>query len=171
MPDKTYDLTPPEWIHERAGHYLDYADSYRIICQVLLDLEYLEEPFYSERRILPILSLFRQYVELELKGFLLKIDETKKFGNIKHDLEKALNEIKELNSKFQISKDVEAFIIFINKLDIAGESFRYPENLNGNMYFKDVNKYYNEIGKLSALYPKVNQTIHELETNENIFRK
>ncbi len=170
MPNKIYDLTPPEWLPEKSDHYLDYADSYKLICQGLLDLQYPEKPFCSERDILPILSLFRQYVELQLKGFMLKIDGSKSFRKIKHDLEKLLSEIKKAKGEFKLSSDAEAFIIFINGLDVAGDSFRYPADLNGTMYFKSIDKYYSEIGTLSILHPKINRVIHELETAENIFR-
>ncbi len=171
MPDKIYDLTPPEWYSERSDHYLDYADSYKIICQVLLDLQYYEKPFYSERDVLPILSLFRQYVELQLKGFMLKSGcSPRSFYDIKHDLEKPLLKIKKLNREFKIISEVEDFIIFINKLDAAGESFRYPESIKGTMFFKDKTKYFAEIGTLSKLHPKINKVIFELETAENVFR-
>lgn len=170
MPDRLYDLRPPDWFQSRADHYLDYADSFRVACRTLLDLECQEVSWYSERDILPILSLFRQYVELQLKGFLLLLEDNQNFFEYKHDLEKLLTAIKELNRNFNLSTDSENFIKFINILDKTGESFRYPEDLRGNMFFENLEDYYEEIGTLSRLYPKITKAIHELETMENVFR-
>lgn len=170
MPDKIYDLRPLEWLDKRSEHYFDYADSYRVACRILLDLECQEKGTYSEKDILPILSLFRQYVELQLKGLILEVKEKQNFCSIKHDLEKLLSTVKKSNAEFKISSDVEHFILFLNNFDKSGDSFRYPEDLRGNMFFKDLGKYAKEIGRLSILYPKIYKTIYELETAESILR-
>ncbi len=69
MSNKTYELDGfPAWMTEDWQKWYDIARCYKRACQTLLDAESPDRDYYSERDVLPILSLLRHYAESVVSG-------------------------------------------------------------------------------------------------------
>jgi hypothetical protein len=76
MSNKIYGLDGfPAWMQEDWQKWYDIAKSYERAIKILLDAEIPDRDFYSERDVLPILSMLRHYAELVMKCLLIKNGE------------------------------------------------------------------------------------------------
>ena len=84
--------------------------------------------------IIPAMYLFRHYVELQLKGFILHLDKDgyEKIRN-KHNLQALLNLIEEKKTKaLRISLESKTFIEYLDTVDQSSQALRYPYDNKGN---------------------------------------
>jgi HEPN domain-containing protein len=159
MPDRFYDFYDfPSWITEDWQKFYDLAESYKkSIKQLLYNESHFQEGIYSERDILPILFLFRHYLELTLKSLLLQKQAK---VPMHHKIKDLLSEIKKLNTAFKFSKQSSDFIDWIISQDEDGYKFRYPVDTKMNENFVSDNK--NVAKGVSLSYVSIN--IHQIFT-------
>ena len=174
----------PSWIREDWQKYYDLADSYKKHINSLLAKEALDEGIYSERDILPILFLFRHYVELVFKSLILQ----KNGGFPKnHDIILLMEEMQKLHPNFSLSEQYKKSVEFIQQLDPKGDAFKYPfsksneeffvcnnETLEKGLllslvtigisgFFQEIDKYFNSILVIEKRenFPTVEKTINK----------
>lgn len=122
--------------------FYEYSESYKRIVLVLLKnekKEIEEKRFDLLEDILPVLHNFSHYLELLLKCFLLRSNES--LNSIKtHNLEELYRKLKIKNADLSISSNVEQFIIGLHKLIEDEQSLRYPIDSKGKKrYFTSDN--------------------------------
>ena len=115
-----------EEINENWQKFYHLACSYEKAILILLNHEKISNSFYSERDILPILNNLHNYIELIFKALLL---EKKQELKIIHNIKLLFFEVKKYHN-FNLNKNDEEFINFLNSLGENGYFFRYPIDKN-----------------------------------------
>jgi hypothetical protein len=152
MPNKTYALDEfPLWMQEDWQKWYDVARSYQRAVKILLDAEVPERDFYSERDVLPILSMVRHYAELVMKCLLIKNGELA-IGS--HDLEALKNRLDKFHPDV-FSVGAWEFLRFLNGIDPSGGAFRYPVDRSNKQFFTDASEHHTI--DLAYLYPVCQQ--------------
>ncbi len=164
MPDRFYDFYDfPSWITKDWQKFYDLAESYKKSIKLLLYNEAnFQEGIYSERDILPILFLFRHYLELILKSLILQKQTT---IPMHHKIKDLLSETRKLNSSFQFSKESSNFIDWIISQDEDGYKFRYPVDTKMNENFVSNNKNVAKGVSLSYVSVNINKIFEKIEKN------
>jgi len=119
---------------------------------------------YHVLGILPILFLFRQYVELELKG-LLKINN-KPIDMKSHHIYQPLLDVERIAVfSSRISDTTKNFVKELEDLDEKSQAFRYPTDTDGNRFFKSIGilEYINTLSNLEKLILQVMNDFVNLE--------
>lgn len=162
MSDRFYDFYDfPSWITEDWQKFYDLAESYKKCIKLFLYNEANSQEWtYSERDILPILLLFRHYLELVLKSLILQ--KQNKIP-MHHKIKDLLSEIKKLNTSFKFSKQSSDFIEWIVSQDEEGYKFRYPVDTKMNENFVSDNKNVAKGISLSYASININQIFVEIE--------
>lgn len=152
--------------------YLQYGSVYKDAINTLLE-EYLENRPMHDYSLAPILFLLRQYIELQLKGFIMyheKIHNVIKNHDILWLYKKAWNTVKDRYGIKEIgspNKDAEKFIRLLGNFDKKGEAFRYPESSNKKEFFAKPEKIdgwlYERIVSLTLLTDIAKKIIDDLE--------
>jgi hypothetical protein len=126
----------------QSEQYLNYAEVHKDAIQILLK-EYLQHPPMHDYSLAPILSLLRQYIELQLKGIIMYNDHTHE-TIVSHDIislyEKARKTIEEMYGSGELGpcdEDVVRFISSLGKFDPKGQAFRYPKRKDGKDFFSE----------------------------------
>jgi len=176
----------PKW-QPRGDNYLNYANAYKTAVQILLDN--LQNTGHDhDYQNIPLLYLFRQYIELQLTGLILygsiisgnlseNIDEFIKKARTSHNLKTLLDKLKQVEIPDEYwNKTVTTFITNLNQMDNRSDRFRYPENSKGQEFYKpgdsvyQNNKtFYNELNRLDILETRINDVINFLEGMETYF--
>ncbi len=166
MGDRFYDFYDfPSWITRDWQKFYDLAESYKKSIRLLLYNEAsFQEGIYSERDILPILFLFRHYLELVLKSLILQKQTT---IPMHHKIKDLLSEVRKLNSSFQFSKESLDFIDWIISQDEDGYKFRYPVGTKMNKNFVSNNKNVAKGVSLSYVFININQIFTEIEKTQS----
>lgn len=129
--------------------FFGYAEQYMLAADKLIQT--IDHPLIREGYVLPIIFLYRHYVELQLKGLILLSNEQS--GN-PLPLEKLMKELKthNLDKLWKITKPIlertfkrhesksmlaemepaEEYINEFKAVDAISESFRYPFDKGGN---------------------------------------
>jgi len=125
-----------------SEQYLNYAQVHKDAIQILLK-EYLEHPPMHDYSLAPILSLLRQYIELQLKGIIMYREHTPE-PIVSHDIiwlyEKARKTIEEMYGSSELGPsngDVVRFISSLGKFDPKAQAFRYPTHKDGKDFFSE----------------------------------
>jgi len=125
---------------KKAYSYLQYGSVYKDAINTLLE-KYLKNRPLHDYSLAPILFLLRQYIELQLKGFIMyheKIHKVEKNHDILWLYKKALVTVKERYGIQEIgaaNEDAEKFIRKLGNFDKTGQVFRYPERSDGTEIF------------------------------------
>ncbi len=166
MSDRFYDFYDfSSWITKDWQKFYDLADSYKKSIKLLLYNEgNSQEGIYSERDILPILFLFRHYLELILKSLILQKQTT---IPMHHKIKNLLSDAKRLNPSFQFSKESSDFVDWIISQDEDGYKFRYPVDTKMNENFVSKNKNVAKGVSLSYVSININQIFTEIEKTQN----
>jgi len=143
--------------------FYEYSESYKRIVIVLLEnekKEITEKRFDVFEDILPILYNFSHYLELLMKCFLLKSNES--LSSIKnHNLDELYKKLKKKNKDLKLSKNIDQFIIGLHKLVEDEQSLRYPIDSKGKKrYFTSDNELVREFN-FEGLNKIILQTIGE----------
>jgi HEPN domain-containing protein len=167
LPNVRYPLeyNPSPW--NRAEAWLEYAEVYRDAVRVLLSWIKKNQGGYHDYQILPLLFLFRHYLELQLKGMILQRGGT--FRPKEHSLSQLLKLIKLYDTNGYL---VESPLIIrqLSALDERSDVFRYPEDTKGKRYFQQTTvPIYEELTKLFSLSQIIIVTVNELENLEGYF--
>jgi hypothetical protein len=126
----------------QSEQYLNYAQVHKDAIQILLK-EYLEHPPMHDYSLAPILSLLRQYIELQLKGIIMYHEHSLE-TIVSHDIislyEKARKTIEERYGSSELgpsNEDVVRFISSLGKFDPKAQAFRYPTRKDGKEFFSE----------------------------------
>ena len=176
----------PKW-QPRGDNYLNYANVYKTAVQILLDNLQNTGHDHAYQNI-PLLYLFRHYIELQLTGLIFygsiisdnlseDIDEFMKEARESHNLMKLLNKLKEVEIPDKYwNKTVTTFITNLDKLDNKSDRFRYPENRIGQEFYKSGDSiyqnnktFYNDLNRLDILATRIDEVINFLEGMETYF--
>ncbi|MFZ3059856.1 MAG: hypothetical protein WA102_08980 [Candidatus Methanoperedens sp.] len=169
----------PEW-REKYGEYQQYAKVYKDAVEVLLT--HLKNSGYDhDCQILPLLFLFRHYIELELKGLILfcytispdieDIEKVIKEARSKHGLFELLTYLKSIKIRHIEIKPSDEFKEFIKKfddLDRQAIRFRYPETKNGDLFYENDLDYikdkpfFDDLMNLNKISIKIEMVMSEL---------
>lgn len=178
MTDKVYRPNwRPEW-REKFSDYQQYAKVYKDAVEVLLT-NLKNTGFDHDCQNLPLMFLFRHYIELELKGlifFCCTIDPDIKEklndkATLRHNLFtllQGLEKIKIRHIEIKFSKEFKDFIKRFNELDKEAIRFRYPETTKLNMLYEndlEYNKdkpFFDELMDLNKITIKIEMVISEL---------
>ena len=119
--------------------------------------------------IIPAMYLFRHYVELQLKGFILHLDKDgyEKIRN-KHNLQALLNLVEEKKTKaLRISLESKTFIEYLDTVDQSSQALRYPYDNKGNSIWTNKSdkelKYVNTMRHVTQM---MNTVFADLENQE-----
>lgn len=150
---------------DRYSQLTDYMESFRLE-NIKLD---------EECNIFPIMFLFRQYLELEIKGFYLYFNiDNKKYYNYKKDLfnNHKLSELwpglkKKLYEELLDEEDEDDTIIcLLNEIidkyityDDLSFCFRFPFDRNKKFYLDDNNQY--DLNEIKRDMQEFDDLIHE----------
>ncbi len=181
MIDKIY---RPDWRSDWRQKYEDwqqYAIVYKDAVEVLLT--HLKNSGYDhDCQILPLIFLFRHYIELKLKGLILfcytispdienKDIEVAMSKHGLHELLTTLESIKIRHIEIKLSKEFKEFIKKFDDLDRGAIRFRYPEPKKGDPFYvndlayeKDKQFYYDlmDLKKISIKIKMVMSELNEL---------
>jgi len=149
--------------------FLAYGDVYKGIIEHLLNnFEEIEENCH-DYVIIPILFLFRHYIELKLKGLLLF--KKQKINVKSHNIYEPLQKIKGIQIHLRISSKTENFIKQLNEIDPRGDAFRYSINKKMKRIFDNTKnkEFFNNINKFSTLKDSIEQVMKDLENIEGDF--
>lgn len=127
----------------RTGHFFGYALAYKEGADRLV--EALEEDGYSDHKlVLPIIFLYRHYLELHLKDLILEGRKAlgQPAGTIPtgHNIFKLWDKLKPILAQIQAKSGpiirgeqdaVEAYIKELTEIDERSEAFRYPVSTEG----------------------------------------
>ena len=162
MPDRFYDFYDfPSGITKDWQKFYDLAESYKkSIKQLLYNEANFQEGIYSERDILPILFLFRHYLELTLKALILQKQAT---IPMHHKIKDLLSEINKVNPSFKFTSESLGFIDWIISQDEDGYKFRYPVDTKMNENFVSDNKNVAKGVSLSYVSTNIHQIFTEIE--------
>ena len=181
---------------EDSSNFLAYGEVYKDTVKALLehfskeppseplfDLEDLDDGTYDAKTgmdvdaqmlpihalgILPIIFLFRHYIELKLKGFILF-----KGGRIKaksHDISELLKQLKTVSKTERISPETEEFIDELQKWDKNSDGFRYPIDTKGRPFFQgESTRFLEKINTLSSIRNLIFTVIRDLVNVEGDF--
>lgn len=136
MSNKTYELDGFRvWMTKDWQKWYDIARSYKRASMILLNAEIPDRDWYSERDVLPLLSMLRHYGELVMKCLLVRSGAqpsgSHDLGSLKRRLDKVYPEL--------FSTDVWSFLEFLNSVDLPGSAFRYPVDKSNRQFFTDAN--------------------------------
>jgi len=155
-----------------AHVYLQYGSVYKDAITTLLE-EYLENRPRHDYSLAPILFLLRQYIELQLKGFIMyheKIHKVERNHDIHGLYRKAWKIITERYGISEIgapNEDAEKFIRVLGNFDRKGQAFRYPERSDGTEIFcnpEEIDGWlYERITSLDSLADLAEKLIGDLE--------
>lgn len=180
MIDKVY---RPDWRSEwrqKYGEYQQYAKVYKDAIEVLLT--HLKNSGYDhDCQILPLIFLFRHYIELELKGLILfcstidpdieNIDIVIKKARSNHGLLELLTYLKSIKIRhieIKPSDEFNEFIRRFNALDPNEIRFRYPETKSGDLFYENDSTYnkdrpfFDELMNLKEISGKIEMVMYEL---------
>ena len=173
MFEKIYPLDWKPRYQEYGDDYLQYAEMYKNVVEILLDNacsrkgydfksldNRLNTSHGHDYEILPILFNFRHYLELQLTGLILygsiispnlkeDLDAFMIGARESHSLMKLYNKLKtvEIPKKYW-TKEITKLIQDFDKLDPRSDRFRYPENRMGIKFYEgDDKKYKKEYNK------------------------
>lgn len=137
--------------------------------------------------ILPLLFLFRHYLELQLTGLILygsvispklrkDLNDFMEKARKTHSLVMLYEKLKEVEvDKKYWTKELNRLITNFDKLDNRSDRFRYPERNNGNeFYSNDKNfehnlQFFQELTTLSTLKEHIDYAVTSLENLEGYF--
>lgn len=160
---------PFEWSPEYAGTaqlFLQYAEVYKEAVEALLN-ELQARGLLHDYQPLPMLFLFRHYIELQLKGLIAYNNGT---VETIHDLATLLDKLKRLDSGVHLPycSDI---IPRLQKLDAGSDTFRYPLSKDMRRFFQKIGdeQFYIKITTLSAMSDLIATTIAELENVEGYY--
>lgn len=158
-------------------NFLEYTNSYKEAADYLVDsLIATNDPTSIDRKIYPLVFMYRHYVELEMKTLYLhrgKLDFNRWIKNRGHDLMRIWKTIRQeiLDGNPMIEEtdinNTEKYIEQLDDIDKGSFNFRYP-------FDKNMNPVFNESMKLNIRHLK--HGITEIEafftgifevTNEN----
>ncbi len=170
----------PPW-ESLGGLYLQYAEVYKDAVELLIkDLKDVAGHSYKP---LPVMFLFRHYLELQLTGLIAYgayfshnlgkglsrfLEEKRK----SHNLMRLLNKLSTYEKSIKWPKGFSEFITNFDKFDRLSDRFRYPENRQGESYFKEIvhdKKFLFIINRASELANYVKIVIDNLEGLEAYF--
>jgi len=158
-----YDPSPSD----RSEAWLQYAEVYLDAIKELLSWLKDRQLGYHDYQILPLLFLFRHYLELQLKGLIVQTGA--KFRHKDHNLRELLNIIKPHDDKRYLTKSPK-LISQLSVLDEKSDVFRYPEDTKGKRYFQNKkNPIYEQLIRLASLEQIIIITTKELENLEGYF--
>lgn len=128
--------------------FVGYTDGYKNSADELIELAISSQDIQKlDTFVYPICFLYRQYLELEMKGLYLKYSEdsadkkSKTIKDVNHSLLKIWNKIKLLltenanETEFQSVDIVEEYITEFHNYDNSSFSFRYPIDKKLNLLF------------------------------------
>lgn len=170
----------PPW-ESMGGLYLQYAEVYKDAAELLLkDLQELGGHSYKP---LPLLYLFRHYIELQLTGLIaygayfsrglrrdleMFLEEKRR----SHNLMKLFNKLQTYEQSLDFPKEFSTFLANLDNFDKASDRFRYPENKHGEEYFSkkfDNDQFINIINRATELTKYIGVVINHLESIEAYF--
>lgn len=177
----------PKW-QPCGDNYLLYANVYKTAVKDLLYNLQNHSGHNHDYQNIPLLYLFRHYIELQLTGLILygsiisdnlseNIDEFIEKARKTHNLMMLLNKLKEVEipNKYW-NKTVTTFITNLDKLDKKSDRFRYPENSNGQIFYgpddpiyKTNPMFFVDLNKLDVLAADIDNVIQFLEGMETYF--
>jgi|GEM_PF-4204817 len=118
--------------YNRSSYYLQYAGVCGDLLKNELELK-LKTGIFHDYELVPILFIFRHYLELQMKGLNYYVNELGYQTTIKptsHDLLRPFRELLKPELQFLIRRPdsaVKTFVIDLGKIDSDGQGFRYPE--------------------------------------------
>lgn len=181
----------------RGNNYLILASIYSKVVLILADAlknhgfsnEYVKSKDFLEENIIdvkyglsyhalgnfPIVSLFRHFLELKIKGLIYllapKIELKVRDGN--HNLEDLWEILKKKiasgNYASRISEDTEKFVLGIAEIDPNSQAYRYPEKRDGSAFFSEENSknhVYMKMNDITELEKCVKEAIDNFENLE-----
>lgn len=120
--------------------------------------------------ILPVLFLFRHYIELELKGMILHKGGTLKEIDNTHGIVNLLNLLEKKAKIPRISELTKKFIKELHELDSTSQGFRYPYEKNGKRFFeKTLDKDLEQVNDLREFMDRATKIIGDFENQEGDF--
>lgn len=157
----------------KADVFLQYAEVYKDCIQLILE-RYNEKPPFHDFSLAPVLFLFRQYIELQLKGIIFFCTDVSPEEIKHHDIGtlygialKAGEDRYGLEQAGEPNADAERFIIALAKFDPSGQAFRYPETSKGESFSKKIERsdgwLYENLTDLHKLSNIITETIGDLE--------
>jgi len=142
-----------DWFNNACLNYIKdnwdlYIQGYKLAADKLV--EYVtEKNVDQDLLIFPIVFLYRQYIELQLKIIIREgnklLDIKEDFENI-HELDKLWFKVKEIIIKNSFETDtniliaIDDYISQFHKIDPTSFSFRYPEDKKRNKNLKGLEK-------------------------------
>jgi len=155
----------PDWACT-AELFLQYAEVYKEAVEVLLN-GLQTRGLLHDYQPLPVLFLFRHYIELQLKGLIAYNDGT--FENF-HDLAVLLDKLKGLDPAVHLPYCSD-MIPRLQKLDARSDGFRYPLSKDMKRFFQKTGdeEFYMMITTLSSMSKLITATIAELENVEGYY--
>ena len=152
----------------------DHAEPWLQDAHVYLDavnalLKWLQEtrPFHHDYQILPVLFLFRHYIELQLKGLILHAGGA--IPSKEHDLLKLLKILEPFDQ--ECLHTTPGIIRQLSSLDRKSVVFRYPIDTKGIRHFGSSKNppLYHKLTKLSSLIGIIQTVSRELENLEGYY--
>jgi HEPN domain-containing protein len=121
------------------GSWVLMSYSFQRGFEAMWDLAQADHPDHSPLLEMPLLSLWRQSIELTLKSCILEIGGSldKRYGHKLQDLFeefKTLSTNGGLNNNDDLTRNVQEMIAFTQSFDPYADRFRYPTNKQGDAY-------------------------------------
>jgi hypothetical protein len=122
-----------------AGSWNLVSFSFQQGFEAMWDLAQADHPDYNSLLKMPLLSLWRQSIELTLKSCILEIDGSldKRYAHKLQDLFEKLKTLSTsggLNNDDDLTRNVQEMISFTQSFDPYADRFRYPTNKQGDAY-------------------------------------
>lgn len=113
--------------------------------------------------IAPLSFLFRHYIEIKLKGLILSKGGSPK---LTHDIDKLLNQLKDMINLQQLSDETCLIVEEFQKLDKSSDGFRYPYTTKDAPSLQDKHDFLKYFNSLSTFKEMVDFVMGDLTAIE-----